>query len=241
MVAPAVAGAPAEVRARRPRFRRLRRLPRRLFGRRTTGPFRRLRRIVVWVLAVPVVYGLACMVEVFWFGRHDDRRPADAIVVMGAAQWNGRPSPVLAARLDHALALYRAHVAPLVIVTGGKLPADRFTEAGVSRDYLVAHGVPADAVLAEDQGRTSWQELRTVSAMVHARVAGRRPTVVLVSDPYHERRINGMAGELGLRPRPSPARTANEPLLPLHYIEEAVGVGFAHIFGYRNLVWLDPG
>ena len=197
--------------------------------------------MVVWVLAVPVVYGLACMVEVFWFGRHDDRRPADAIVVMGAAQWNGRPSPVLGARLDHALALYRAHVAPLVVVTGGKQPGDRFTEAGVSRDYLVAHGVPADAVVAEDQGRTSWQELRTVSAIMHERLTGRRPSVVLVSDPYHERRINGMAGELDLRPRPSPARAANELWLPLHYIEEAVGVGFAHLFGYHNLVRLDPG
>jgi uncharacterized SAM-binding protein YcdF (DUF218 family) len=196
---------------------------------------------VRWPVLAVASYGLLCMVEVFWFGRHDDRRPSDAIVVMGAAQWNGKPSPVLGARLDHAVDLYRAHVAPLVVVTGGRLPADRFTEAGVSREYLLAHGVPAEAIVSEDQGRTSWQELQTVASMVRTRVGKARPSVVLVSDPYHERRIAGMAGELGLAPRPSPARKANEPLLPLHYGQEAVGVGFAHVFGYHNLVWLDRG
>ena len=208
-----------------------------------SGRRRWLRRVIAAAVALGLVLGAylaAVFVEVWRFGRQDQSRPADAIVVMGAAQWNGRPSPVLQARLDHALDLYRRGLAPVVVVTGGKQPADRFTEAGVSARFLTDHGVPADAVLQETRGRTSWEELQTVAALMNGRSARR---VLLVSDPYHQRRIVGMARDLGLQALSSPTRTSPEPFghLAPHYVQETVGVAAAHLIGFRHLVWIDPG
>jgi uncharacterized SAM-binding protein YcdF (DUF218 family) len=202
-----------------------------------------VRRVGLGIVVLGALYGCAVLVEVWSFGRRDERPRSDAIVVMGAAQWDGRPSPVLKARLDHALELYRAGVAPTVVVTGGKLPGDRFTEADVSAGYLVDNGVPQDAVVALADGSTSWQELQLVAVRLRGRTNVARPSVVLVSDPYHQRRIVGMAGELGLQAHSSPrsTRSAQQPWLPVHYAQETAGVAFAHVFGFHNLVWLDPG
>ena len=93
----------------------------------------------------------------------DEERPADAIVVLGAAQYDGRPSPVFEARLEHAVALYRAGVAPRFVVTGGKRAGDRTTEAAVARDYAIAHGVPAAAIFGEDEAHNTLDSLRAVA------------------------------------------------------------------------------
>ena len=208
------------------------------------GPRRRWLRRLLWtaltVVLLSAAYLGAVFVEVWRFGREDQARPVDAIVVMGAAQWDGTPSPVLQARLDHALDLYRRGLAPLVVVTGGKQPADRFTEAAVSARFLRDHGVPVGAIVQETQGRTSWQELQAIVPLLRDRGLRR---ALLVSDPYHQRRIIGMARELGLQAYSSPTRTSPEPFghLAPHYAAETVGVGVAHLIGFRHLVWIDPG
>src|SRR5436309_6891746 len=98
------------------------------------------------LLAALLLYLGVTYVQVWYAARHDRARPAQAIVVFGTAQYNGVPSPVLAARLDHAVDLYRRKLAPVIVVTGGNQPGDRFTEASASADYLLKRGVPDDSV-----------------------------------------------------------------------------------------------
>jgi uncharacterized SAM-binding protein YcdF (DUF218 family) len=109
---------------------------------------------VLGCLGIAVVAGYATY-RVWAQGQRDEQRPADAIVVMGAAQYDGEPSPIFEARLEHAVALYRAGVAPRLVVTGGKADGDRTTEAAAARAYAMAHGVPGDRILVEDQSRTT--------------------------------------------------------------------------------------
>jgi uncharacterized SAM-binding protein YcdF (DUF218 family) len=135
----------------------------------------------------------------------DERRAADAIVVMGAAQYDGRPSPLFAARLDHAIELFREGVAPRLIVTGGKREGDRTTEAASARDYAVHHDVPEDAILVEDTSRTTLQSIRGVVALM--REAGLQ-SAVFVSDPTHMLRVLRMAADVGIDAYGSPTRTS---------------------------------
>ena len=93
-------------------------------------------------------------------GNQDDPRPSDAIVVLGAAQYNGVPSPIYRARLDHAIDLFEEGLAPALVMTGGKLPGDKTTEAEAGRRYAMSKGVPEDAILVEDHGRTTLESLR---------------------------------------------------------------------------------
>ena len=153
-------------------------------------------------------------------GTHDDHRPADAIVVMGAAQFDGRPSPVFAARLDHAIDLFHAGVAPHLVVTGGKQVGDRTTEAASARAYAVARGVPADAILGEDTSRTTLQSIRGVADIM--RGAGLR-TAVFVSDPTHMLRVLRMATDASIDAWGSPTRTS-----PLEHDRAAWTDAIAH-------------
>src|SRR5262249_30254309 len=120
-------------------------------------------RVVLALVAIVVVYLAVTFVQVWMASRRDGARPSQAIIVLGAAQYNGQPSPVLAARLDHAIDLYRAHIAPVVVVTGGRQPGDQYTEAGASADYLHEHGVADRAILRETTGRTSWESLEAAA------------------------------------------------------------------------------
>jgi uncharacterized SAM-binding protein YcdF (DUF218 family) len=119
-------------------------------------------------------------------GQRDDQRPADAIVVLGAAQYNGRPSPVFAARLDHAVSLYIQGFAPILIVTGGKRTGDRTTEAAVARQYALDREVPDSAILVEDRGRTTLESLQAVATIM--RRNGLR-SAIFVSDRMHMLRV----------------------------------------------------
>jgi uncharacterized SAM-binding protein YcdF (DUF218 family) len=138
-------------------------------------------------------------------GSRDERRATDAIVVMGAAQYDGRPSPLFAARLDHAIALYHEGVAPRVIVTGGKREGDRTTEAASARAYAIRRDVPEDAILVEDMSRTTLQSIRQVAALM---VAADLRSAVFVSDPTHMLRVLRMAADSGIDAYGSPTRTS---------------------------------
>lgn len=138
-------------------------------------------------------------------GDRDDERPAGAIVVLGAAQYDGRPSAVFAARLDHAVALYLGGTAPYLVVTGGKLPGDRTTEAAVARAYALERGVPADHILMEDVGRSTLESLAGVAAVLRER--GIR-NAVFVSDRTHMLRVLVMARDQGIDAWGSPTRTS---------------------------------
>lgn len=163
---------------------------------------------------------------VLLWGARDAARPADAIVVLGAAQYAGRPSPVLRARLEHALALWRVGLAPRVIVTGGKAEGDVTTEAATGRGYLRRMGVPDGAIVLEDGGRTTAESLSAVARMLAAEggpapratcasgtwmarfFPARRPAVILVSDPFHMMRLQMLAWRFGLCAFPSPTTTS---------------------------------
>lgn len=155
-------------------------------------------------------------------GGVDDRRPTDAIVVLGAAQYNGRPSPVLAARLDHAAVLYRQSVAPRIVTVGGKQPGDRYTEAGAGLHYLTQRGVPASDISAVASGRDTKQSLVAVARM--AEREGWR-SVTLVSDPAHMARVDAIAEHLGFQSHLSPTRKGDGTAMTTPYVaREAAGL-----------------
>jgi uncharacterized SAM-binding protein YcdF (DUF218 family) len=153
---------------------------------------------------VAAVGGFAAL-RIWQQGEIDDERPADAIVVLGAAQYDGRPSPVFRARLDHAIALFQAGVAPHLVVTGGKQPGDRTTEAAVARRYAIDHGVPSDAIFGEDEARNTLESLHAVRREMHDRGL---QSAVFVSDPTHMLRVIRIATDLGLEAYSSPTRTS---------------------------------
>jgi uncharacterized SAM-binding protein YcdF (DUF218 family) len=138
-------------------------------------------------------------------GNRDDRRPTDAIVVLGAAQYDGRPSAVLRARLDHAIDLYQAGLAPYLVVTGGKAEGDRTTEAASARAYALSKGVPAKAILVEDKGRTTLESLRAVAGILRDHQLG---TAMFVSDRTHMLRVLRIARDEGIASYGSPTATS---------------------------------
>ena len=160
--------------------------------------------LVLVVLGAVVLTGYATY-RVWAQGQRDEQRPADAIVVMGAAQYDGRPSPVFAARLEHAVELYRGGVAPRLIVTGGKQEGDRTTEAATARAYAIAHGVPGTAILVEDKSRTTLESIRGVRDVLRDQ---RLTDAVFVSDRPHMLRVLRMAADEGITAYGSPTTTS---------------------------------
>ncbi|HKW47042.1 MAG TPA: YdcF family protein [Gemmatimonadaceae bacterium] len=162
-------------------------------------------RVVRAIALVVITAWIASLAAVMSFERRDDARPADAIVVLGAAQYDGRPSPVLRARLDHALSLWERHLAPRLILTGGMGDGDTTSEAAVGRRYVVKHGVPDSVILTETRGRTTAESIQRVAAMMDS--VGHRQ-VLLVSDPFHMLRLWILAKRFDLVPHTSPTRTS---------------------------------
>ena len=195
-------------------------------------------RRVVWTLlgfvSVGVAYYLVNLLLVYRTGTSDQARPVDAIVVLGAAQYDGRPSPQLAARLDHVVVLWGRGLAPLVVTTGGKREGDRFTEAQASAKYLEARGVPASAI-ALVGGATSYDELVAARELL-ASLGVRR--VLLVSDPYHSLRIRLVGEELGLVAyvSPTPTSVVRGGTAFWHEVREAAGVSVGRIIGFDRLL-----
>jgi uncharacterized SAM-binding protein YcdF (DUF218 family) len=153
--------------------------------------------IALVLLALVIVTGLSAS-TVWRAAHHDDASDVehvDAIVVLGAAQYDGVPSPVFRERLDHAALLYRQGRAGRVVVLGANQPGDRTTEAEAGRDYLISIGLPADSVEAVPIGHTTWESLEAASIQVRSEGVH---SVFLVSDPWHNARIKRMASDLGL-------------------------------------------
>lgn len=176
---------------------------------------RRFALRLVTVLAMGWLVSLACIAG---WARRTSHGPADAIVVLGAAQYGGRPSPVLRSRLDHALSLWKGAEAPRIVVTGGRRQGDLISEAAAGRRYLARRGVPNAAILLEPAGRTSLASIEGAASVLNAlrdsTPAGRpdrlpdRPRVLVVSDPFHMLRLDILARLHGLQPLPSPTRTS---------------------------------
>lgn len=166
---------------------------------------RDLTRLLVAVVAATAILGAYAAYRIWEQGDRDERRPAAAIVVLGAAQYNGRPSPVFRARIEHAVSLYHEGYAPLFIVTGGKAEGDRTTEAAAARQFAIEHGVPAEAILVEDKGRTTLESLQTVGRMLRER---KLTTALFVSDRAHMLRVLRIARDEGLVAYGSPTTTS---------------------------------
>ena len=206
--------------------------PARPFARRWT--WRRWVGIGVGALLILVVgYGALSFWQVHATGRSDEARPVDAIVVLGAAQYDGRPSPQLAARLDHVVELWSRELASTVVVTGGNQPGDRFTEAEASAAYLVERGVPESAIMAEGTGTTTFESLANVAALL----GDTDRSVLLVTDPYHALRSKLTAQEVGFEafvsPTPSSIVTGTTELR--RELGEAAGVAVGRIIGFERL------
>jgi len=168
-----------------------------------------IRRILtVAVVAAFALWILSATAVLVWSSR-DEARPAQAIVVLGAAQYAGKPSPVLRARLDHALELWNRHLASLLILTGGTGSGDTTSEAAVGRTYARKHGVPDSAILVETEGRTTSESMRAVAGMLEVRGL---QSALLVSDPFHMLRLRILARRFGFTPYTSPTRTS--PISP---------------------------
>ena len=174
------------------------------------------------------------IVQVWSVGRSSSARQVDAIVVMGVAQYDGRPSPQLQARLDHVLTLWNMGVAKLVVTTGGNQPGDRFTEARASADYLIASGIPESAISMEDIGATTLQSLQGVAEIMKSRGLA---SVEIVTDPYHALRSRLIAQDLGLSAYVSP--TENSAVRggaeKRRMINEGLGLSLAHVIGFHAL------
>lgn len=195
-------------------------------------------RIVAAAAIVAVIYLGITFVQVWRTSLREDTGPATAIVVLGAAQYDGRPSPALQARLDHAADLYEQGRAPVVWVTGGRRPGDRTTEGKSGYDYMRALGVPDEALEIENQGANTWESLAATARFLRRQ---HRTDVLLVSHPYHSYRLVGIAGELGLDPAVSPTKAGTLPAVQTARAlgRETLAVSLGRIFGYRRLTGID--
>lgn len=169
---------------------------------------RRRRRFFTWLLFVPVTGWLLTLAAIVLWAKRDAASRADVIVVLGAAQYDGRPSPVLKARLDHGVQLYKQGLAPRLLFTGGQRIGDAVSEAVAGKRYSVKQGVPASAILLEGASRTTLASIRGTAELLQTQNIGDSPRVLLVSDPFHMLRVSVLARLYGMYPLPSPTRTS---------------------------------
>lgn len=196
-----------------------------------------VRRVVIVVGLVLVAYYGVTFVQVIAAADDDDRRVPEAIIVLGAAQYDGRPSAVFQARLDHAYTLWSetGEPKPMIVVTGGKQPGDRFTEAQAGYLYLREKNVPDEKLLLEVNSHNSVESLQASAHVLNERGLN---LVTLVSDPFHSLRIRLIADEVGLDAVTSPTRTS--PIDGFtewkRYASEALRVSVGRIFGFGRAV-----
>jgi uncharacterized SAM-binding protein YcdF (DUF218 family) len=181
----------------------------------------------LWTVAALAVAGLLAVVaylsaRIERQSTLDEARPADVILVMGAAEYRGRPSPVLRARLDHALELYQRKLAPHILTTGGAGGDATFTEGGVGRSYLIGKGVPADAIIVETAGESTVYST-TLAGEIMLRMGLR--SAIVVSDGYHIYRVKRMLESHGLTAYGSPRKDSNPDPSHEHwnYVKQAIG------------------
>lgn len=193
-----------------------------------------LGRVVGGLVALVLVYVAVTAGQVWWASQRDERGPAGAIVVLGAAQYQGVPSPVFAARLDHGFDLWRDGVAPVLVVTGGGQPGEERTESSAAATYLMARGVPDEAILREVDARNTWESLLAVSRILADRGIAE---VVLVSDPTHALRTELIAADVGLEAGVSPTRSSPTSATTALRAgaRETAAVALGRVLGYRRL------
>ena len=178
------------------------------------------------------LYVVIIATAVMWTGSHNTTKNADVIVVMGAAQYDGVPSPLLESRLAQVLELWKAKRAPLIAVTGGKRAGDRFTEAATSRRWLTDSGVPASSIVSEESGTSTWQSLENLSPVL---TQANARTVIAVSSSWHVERVALSLRELGFTTSSSaPARAAGREALA-KTAKEVAGVAIGRIIGFGAL------
>jgi uncharacterized SAM-binding protein YcdF (DUF218 family) len=200
------------------------------------APLRWAFRIAGLIVAAILLYFAVTFVQVWLTSREHNVHPADAILVMGAAQYNGVPSPDLQARLNEALTLFNAGDAKLVVVTGNKEAGDIYTEAEASASYLKQNGVPAQDIL-EAGGDDSYENVADAAPMLRAHHVS---TILVATDPFHEFRSMAIASSFGFIPSATPTRTSpitGWSTVP-YFFKESVGVGLGRIIGYNHLEWL---
>lgn len=190
-------------------------------------------RLIALALLLAIGYVAVTFVQVWWFSRRDGARQADAVVVLGAAQYDGRPSPVLRDRLDHAFELYEQDLVDAIVVTGGKQEGDQYTEAQAGYLYLRDEGVPDEDLLLEDQGTNTWESLAAAARILRDLEL---TEAVLVTDGYHALRVDAIADELGLDASVSPSHPGGS-LRDL--VEETGAVAVGRVLGFRRLVNID--
>jgi uncharacterized SAM-binding protein YcdF (DUF218 family) len=163
------------------------------------------RFLLLFLILVVLVAGLGwtswVYVQIEHYAYLDQAAPADVICVFGAAEYDGRPSPVLRARLDHALALYEHSIAPVILTLGGSAPGDKFSEGQVGEAYLMANGVPEHAIIAETESRTTVESAQRIIAIARTNNFHR---IVVVSDPAHVFRIREIFAAAGMPVLTSP-------------------------------------
>jgi uncharacterized SAM-binding protein YcdF (DUF218 family) len=176
-----------------------------------------------------LVVSAAALVSIAWLsvriervGARDEAQPADVILVLGAAEYNGHPSPVLRARLDHAVELYRRKLAPRILTTGGAGGDPVFTEGTVGRAYLMSQGVPPDAIIVENEGDTTVYSVASAAEIIRRMGLA---SAIVVSDGYHVYRVKKMLEARGLRVYGSPRKDHHPEPLRDHWncVKQAIG------------------
>ncbi|MEY2974150.1 MAG: hypothetical protein RIR49_570 [Actinomycetota bacterium] len=196
---------------------------------------RRLLAVVAGLVVLGLGYYVVTLVQVVVAGRERAVPPVDVVVVLGAAQYDGRPSAQLAARLDHAVTLWDSGGVGTIVVTGGGRPGDRFTEAEAARRHLVGAGVPAEVILAEDTGTTTWESMVGVAEVLDGVDVG---SVILVTDPHHALRSRLIAEELGLvgvATSSTPTSVVRGGAAVRRHLVEAGGVAIGRVIGFERL------
>ncbi len=198
----------------------------------------RLRNLLVWLRsprALLIIGGLGFVYVGFNFlavlvaSGADQRQPVDAIIVLGAAQYDGEPSPVFQGRLDHAYSLWDEGTAPLIVTTGSNQPGDRVTEGFAGFEYLRFEGVPETALLVITDGASTWEQLVATARQLRQRDLD---SVVLVSDPYHALRLTQIADEVGLDASVS---STDGTTSIRNLARETAAVSLGRILGYRRV------
>lgn len=185
---------------------------------------RQIRRAIGSLVSLLILAGVI-LVGYLLYGAHQDQRThTDAIVVLGASQFDGEPSPVFANRLDHALDLILHDVAPVIITVGGKQPGDRFTEASAGRNYLIDSGLLPDQVIAVPTGGDTLESMTAVQVLLKKRGWDH---ITVVSDPAHVARIKIIAGNLGIASESSPTKIGPGTEVTTDYVIREVG-GILH-------------
>lgn len=193
-------------------------------------------RISLAVSAGMALYFFATFASLVCAGRFTTQKTADAIVVMGAAQYDGVPSKMLERRLQHALQLFNDARAPVIAVTGGKKQGDRFTEAATSRRWLTDRGVPRSGIIMESSGSSTWESLSNLAPVLHE---ANIHNVLVSTDQWHVQRSVLSLRELGFSATASPISNnwfADISRSPVKYVKETIGVSVGRLLGFKTLL-----